>query len=240
MNDNRCIVMKVIMYLLLLVCGCFCLHRVWKKIKPNNSTGEKAPPKNDLLKVKATDKMQKEDLAHCLDMVNSWIGNCDQKAGIILSSIGVALTILMTSDYMIQLHRIIFVPFFDYWKDVSDLEFDFTRFMVFIFLLITLVLLTQTSYMMIRTITPNTDYEKMYRENPALVPQSYIYYKTIAEMDYATYKADEVSYIDDLKSQIYVNSKIASSKFVMFSRGLYWLKMTICFAMLLFFSIMFL
>ena len=232
--------MRIVGYLLLLVCGCYFLFQVRQKLKHKKSSNTTTLKDDGLPKIPETDKMQKEDLAHCLDIVNSWISNCDQKAGIILSAIGVALPILMTSEYMIQLHRIIFVPFFDYWKDVSDLEFDFARFMVFIFLLITLVLLTQTSYMMIRTITPNTDYEKMYRENPALVPQSYIYYKTIAEMDYAIYKADEVSYIDDLKSQIYVNSRIASSKFVMFSRGLYWLKMTICFAMLLFFSIMFL
>ena len=56
----------------------------------------------------------------------------------------------------------------------------------------------------------------------------------------ATYKADEVAYVDDLKSQIYVNSKIASSKFVTFREGLCWLKMTMPFAMVLFFSIMFL
>ena len=232
--------MRIVGYLSLLVCGCYFLYQVWQKYKHENSQSVIIATVDGLPKISEIDKKQKEDLVHCLDMINTWICNCDQKAGIILSAIGVALTILMTSDFIIQLHKIIFIPFFDYWKGDYDLEFDFARFMVFIFLFITLALLTQTSYMMIRTITPNIDYEKMYRENPALVPQSYIYFKSISEMEYATYKADEVAYVDDLKSQIYVNSKIASSKFVTFREGLCWLKMTMPFAMVLFFSIMFL
>lgn len=232
--------MRIVAYLLLLTCGCYVLHRLWKKLKRENSQNMITPKDDGSPKIPEANKKQKEDLAHCLDMVNSWIGNCDQKAGIVLSAIGVALTILMTSDFVVQLRKVIFKPFFDYWEGLPNLGFNCTRFMVFIFLLLTLCLLTKATYMMVKTITPNIDYDKMYKENTSLVPHSYIYFKSISSMSYDAFNAGNVNYLDDLKSQIYVNSKIASAKFENFIEGLYWLKMTLFFAMLLFLSIMFL
>lgn len=40
-----------------------------------------------------------ESLELSLDRINAWISNCDQKAGILLATIGVMITVLFTTDF---------------------------------------------------------------------------------------------------------------------------------------------
>ena len=46
-----------------------------------------------------------------------------------------------------------------------------------------------------------------------MVKSSYIFFGSICKMSYDDFKKEEVDYLDDLRSQIYVNSKIATAKF---------------------------
>lgn len=232
--------MRTFMSFALLLCGGCLLYRIWKKFKREASTRTTIQTDVVLPAVSDDNKKGKEELRHSLDMVNSWIGNCDQKASIVLSIVGVALTILMASDFVVQLRRVIFKPFFDYWGGNTDLGFDFSRFTMFLFFVVTIALLGKSSHMMVKAITPNINYAKMYADNPKLVPKSYIFYGTIAAMNYDSFVQENVKYEDDLKSQIYVNSKIALAKFENFREGLYWFKITFLFSILLFLSIMFL
>lgn len=232
--------MRTFIDLLLLFWGIYCLYIVWRKVKHIKTQSTTRSQENHITEILDTDKKGKEDLVHCLDMVNSWIENSDQKASIILSIVGVAMTILMTSDFIVKLHRTIFVLFFGYWEGHSDIEFDFARLVMFLLLIITIAFLAKSSYMIFQVISPNIDYKKMYELNPTLVPQSYIFFGSISAMDYNTFKNDDSRYIDDLKSQIYINSKIALVKFNNFKEGLYWFKITFLFSSLFFLSIMFL
>lgn len=186
-----------------------------------------------------TDKNHnEEELQHTYDTVNMWTNNCDQKAGILLAIIGVILTILVTSDFLKYLRTYIFNPFIDYRTGNSELTFSWSRFNVFIFLLISAIMLMIACHFLFKTIIANIDYQKMRDENPDLADNSYIFFGTISKMTYEDFKKSKVDYSEDLKSQIYVNSVIASNKFKNYNKSLYWFKFSLCVSCMLFIAIM--
>ena len=66
-------------------------HVIGKRVKKQNK--EQTPPE-------IVSNRKKEELQFTLESVNSWVNNCDQKAGILLAIVGVAITVIMTSDIM--------------------------------------------------------------------------------------------------------------------------------------------
>ena len=58
-------------------------------------------------------------------------------------------------------------------------------------------------------------------------------------MKYEIFKEDNIKFVDDLKSQIYLNSKIATKKFQNYNKGLYWFKFLLVVSIMLFIAIMF-
>ncbi len=58
-------------------------------------------------------------------------------------------------------------------------------------------------------------------------------------MKYKEFKKDNILFIDDLKSQIYINSNIAMEKFKNYNKGLYWVKFMLIVSIMLFIAIMF-
>ena len=92
---------------------------------------------------------------------------------------------------------------------------------------------------LLNVIRPNINYEKFYEDNPGLVPQSYIYYSTVAKMKYADFKSEKLNYEEDLRSQVFVNATIADKKFKNYLEGFFWFKMMLLSAAMLFISVMF-
>ena len=181
----------------------------------------------------------KDDLQYALDVVNSWVNNCDQKAGILLTVFGVAITVLATSDFLKELRAYLFVPFVEYWTNSeSQLEFSLGRFTVFSLLVIAVGMLITSCYYLFKAIAANTDYEKLRQENPRMVAKSYLFFGSISSMTYEEFRNDNISIKDDLKSQIYVNSKIASTKFMNYNEGLSWFKMTLLVSVMLFVAVL--
>ena len=75
-----------------------------------------------------------DDLKEKLERVNSWIGNCDQKASFLLTMVGVIATIICTSDYVKAVKEILISPFVDYWtNDIGG--FNELRFSIALFLI---------------------------------------------------------------------------------------------------------
>lgn len=181
----------------------------------------------------------KEDLEHTYDTVNYWLNNCDQKAGILLAAIGVAVTIIMTGDFLMFLRESIFGPFVLYCGGQTDLTFSWSRFAVFCLLFIAVSILIVSCCYLFRAIKANIDYDKMYDERTGLVKNSYIFYGTISEMSFDSFAKEDVDYEEDLKSQIYVNSKIAISKFHNYNEGLFWFKLLLLVAAMLFVAVLF-
>lgn len=214
--------------------GCIvylCVHRKNNNQQTNGDDlveGQQEPADRD-----------KDDLQYALDVVNSWVNNCDQKAGILLTVFGVAITVLATSDFLKELRAYLFVPFVEYWTNSeSQLEFSLGRFTVFSLLVIAVGMLITSCYYLFKAIAANTDYEKLRQENPRMVAKSYLFFGSISSMTYEEFRNENISIKDDLKSQIYVNSKIASTKFKNYNEGLSWFKMTLLVSVMLFVAVL--
>lgn len=188
---------------------------------------------------KTDEGSEKEELKYTLDTVNSWVNNCDQKAGILLTVVGVAITVIMASDFVKYLRRYIFAPFVDYCQGNELLSFSCGRFLVFVLLVVVGVMLTITFYYLLKAISANIDYKKMYDDNPGLEKTSYIFYGTISSMKYDEFRKRGIKFEDDLKSQIYVNSRIATAKFLNYNEGMFWFKLMLLVAAMLFVAVMF-
>lgn len=188
--------------------------------------------------LEAINRKGKEELEFTLESVNAWLNNCDQKAGMVLAVIGVAVTVLMTGDFVKFLRDYIFTPFVEYCEGQGEYLFSLSRFIVFFLLVVAASLLIMSCYYLFKAIGANINYTKMYNENPGLVQKSYIFFGSISGMKYDEFKKDEVNYEDDLKSQIYVNSKIAATKFHNYNEGLYWFKFLLLVIGMLFVAVM--
>lgn len=182
---------------------------------------------------------REEVLLHTYDTINMWANNCDQKANILLATIGVIISIIISSDFIKYIKTYIFTPFIDYWTGNSELAFSWSRFNVFVLLLISVIMLIISCNYLFKTICANIDDQKMRKANPELVTKSYIFFGTISRMSYGDFKNNEVNYLEDLKSQIYVNSKIVTNKFLNYNKSLYWFKFLLCVSLMLFIAIMF-
>ncbi len=183
-------------------------------------------------------KKEKDDLQHTYDTVNSWVNNCDQKAGILLAVVGVAMTILATSDFLKYLRTYIFTPFMKYCTEETDFVFSWSRFTVFVLLLIAAAMLIASCFYLLKAISANTDYDEERKKYPSMVKSSYIFFGSICKMSYDDFKKEEVDYLDDLRSQIFVNSKIATAKIKNYKEGLYWFKFLLMVSVMLFVAVM--
>ena len=189
--------------------------------------------------VSGDNNISTEDLKFTLKEVNSWINNCDQKAGILLSVMGVAITLLLTSDFIKFLRHYIFEPFVLHISAKGEFQFSWGRFTVFFLLLIAASTIVMTCCYLFRAIKANID-KKMVDENPGLEKTSRIFFGAISKISYEEFKKVTIKQDEDLKSQIYVNSKIATEKYNNYNKGLSWFKIALFTAGLLFLAVMFL
>ena len=227
-------VMEIVGISYLLICVVAIGVILWRHFNSKPQKEEK-PVEGD----KIDEDTEKEELKYTLDTVNSWVNNCDQKAGILLTVVGVAVTVIMTSDFVKYLRQYIFAPFVDYCQGNTQLSFSCGRFVVFVLLAVVGAMLISTSNYLLKAISANIDYKKMYDENPGLEKISYIFYGTISDMKYTDFKQRGIKFEDDLKSQIYVNSRIAIAKFMNYNEGMFWFKLMLLVAAMLFVAVMF-
>lgn len=227
-------VMKIVSITYLLICAGAISVILWRYFNSKPQKEEK-PVGDD----KSDEDIGKDELQYTLDTVNSWVNNCDQKAGILLTVVGVAVTVIMTSDFVKYLRQYIFAPFVDYCQGNDQLSFSCGRFVVFVLLAVVGAMLITTFYYLLKAISANIDYKRMYDDNPGLEKTSYIFYRTISGMKYDEFKQRGIKFEDDLTSQIYVNSRIATAKFVNYNEGLFWFKLMLLVAAMLFVAVMF-
>ena len=229
----------------LVACLGIIAYKHWRHVANLRSDSHNEVPETPTDETDATNtperpiKKEKEDLQMTLDSVNSWVNNCDQKAGILLTVVGVAITVIMTSDFLKSLREFFFGPFIEYWTGDEELVFSWSRFTVFLLLLIAAGMLIASCYYLFHAISANIDYKKIRHDNPELAKTSYIFFGSICGMTYEDFKKEEIDYLDDLKSQIFVNSIIATAKFRNYNKGLYWFKSMLIVSGMLFIAIMF-
>lgn len=205
----------------------------FRKKRGNNTEEELAMEDDNLI------PMKESHLKECLDMNNMWVGVCDQKASILLAVMGVVFTIVMTSDAIKTIRNYIVLPFLEYCNGNHSLCFSFSRFAVFVFLVITAIFAALSLWDLFNSIKPNLDYNAMKKDNPQMATKSFIFYSSVANMSYEEFKNTRIDYVNDLRSQVYTNAKIADMKFNNYLKGFFWFKMMILSAIFLSISVMF-
>ena len=168
-----------------------------------------------------------------LEMVNQWISNCDTKSSFILTFYGVIITIIFTSstrdDIVDTLHLSV--------ADKINLK-SIILFTSLILVLAFMFSIAATGFYILQTLKGRIDPE-VYRQQ-CLNTNSNIFFGTIASKAFATFKKetneeDEDAYLNDINSQIFINSKIATEKFKNYNSSLFW--MVISFAMFLLYAL---
>lgn len=155
-----------------------------------------------------------ESLELSLDRVNAWISNCDQKAGLLLATIGIVLAILFATDFVDVVKSRIIEPFMLCLKEPTHYEFSCSRFFFSISLLFSILTCMISSIYALRTISADLNTKEISKINPSLLSDSYLFFQTISSKSLEDFSEFEgVEYQKDLMSQIYINSSICSKKF---------------------------
>lgn len=147
-----------------------------------------------------------------LDRINTWIFQCDAKAGIILGILGVAFTLLISRDSIAD-YKNLFKLLLTYRAGV----------LLVISIVASLIIIMIGTGMLIFTLIPVTD-SKFFNE-PYINTKSKIHFDSISKYNsFKEYKEKfshirRQDYINDLISQVYINSSIASRKYKAYKTG---------------------
>ena len=162
-----------------------------------------------------------ESLELSLDRINSWISNCDQKAGFLLATIGIVLAILFATDFVGGVKKDIVEPFLCYLDKPEEYEFSLIRFLFFVVLMSSVITCAVSAVYALLAISATVDSKKQHENNQTLPNKSYLFFQAISSVDFATYtEFEQVSYEEDLLGQIYINSSICTKKFNSYKKAL--------------------
>ena len=160
-------------------------------------------------------KAQIEEAQNILDRIIGFINNCDQKAGIMLATIGVMIAVGCTSDSFTELKRI--VDEIMKFKGCRDYAF-------FIWIIVSVSSLCFGLYKIILSLTACID-PNILKEKGISEIKSIIFFGDISNRnDFNDFKKDFTDtsveeYLNDLLSQIYINSHICDRKFENYNKG---------------------
>ena len=164
-------------------------------------------------------ELDKDDLFHILDNVNAWIGNCDNKASIILAAIGIVASVILSTDTFRSLTDLI----------KADLSNGGLNRLLAGCVLLSLVLMLVGIFFLVQVITPNLIYTYKHTEHGRTVTSDFpslMFYGQVAKQDSVDkYHAnimgvDNNSVYKDLCFQIFSASKICTTKFQNLKKGL--------------------
>ncbi|MBE6245731.1 MAG: hypothetical protein E7108_09485 [Bacteroidales bacterium] len=210
----------------------------WKK--RNDIRDEEIKSVKDILdnqKNEKEEKEEKEELQFSMQLNNSWVNNCDQKAGMMLVVIGIAVSVIVSGNFINFFRECFFVLFIQSSDKQGCVAFPWDKLTVLYLLLVSIFFLVLSCIYLFRTIRAETDYERMKKIHQGLIRNSHLFFGEISGMSYSDFSSYNVSYVEDLKSQVYVNSKIVTKKFKNYNEGLYWLQFVLLVGLLLFVAI---
>ncbi len=176
-------------------------------------------------------KMTQTDLEDKLDRVIGWINNCDQKASILLVFIGVAFPLLFSSDFATNTYKELISDFL-YYLQKGEGQFSLIRFLCSLFTILSILGLGVSFWFLLSALSGRID-SSIYAED-GLRTESLIFFGSISKMKYIDFEANfskqsKDTAINDLTSQLYINSKICQTKFTAYNNALCWLKWGILF-----------
>lgn len=152
-----------------------------------------------------------------MERIDAWINRCDNKISILLGVCGVELTVFITSASIGKAYSFIYnIAFY-----MSD-----TRAFIFISAcLITGFSYVKAIYHVINSMVAQIDGEK-YQQETLRLPSN-LFFGDISSRQYKDYKNDFImsttdERLDDILSQIYINSNIANIKYKHYNKSLLW------------------
>ena len=160
---------------------------------------------------------QIEEAKASLDRINAWINSCDSKAGIVLALVGVLLTIIFTNDGMAEMYNVL--------QNIMP-PANFCTILYIGILGIATFMLCDGIARLIFTLVARIN-SNVYNE-PDLITDSVLFFGKISDKaSYQVFQNDVLNmtkeeYLNDLLSQIYINSKIANEKHVNYNKGIKW------------------
>ncbi|WP_291601655.1 Pycsar system effector family protein [Bacteroides sp.] len=153
-----------------------------------------------------------------LEFINQWIFNCDTKSSLVLTFLGVIVTIIFTSDIG---HDMIATLHFRCADHISKSNIiNLISLVCAIAFCVSIIISIYQLYQTLRGRVNPIIYEQQ-----GLQLKSNIFFKTIQSRGFSEYETDtnsenEEQYLNDLNSQIYINSKIVESKFKHYNSSL--------------------
>lgn len=160
-------------------------------------------------------KFDKDNLLEQLDRHLDWIKSCDTKSSIVLAAIGIFLT-LFTSDYSINMINEILSSLIQNINFSNLLYLVLCTFFSFLFL--------YGSYCLVLVLIPSLSADvKAY--DSSTHKDSLYYFEDVSKNTFNEYKEkvfnrSHEEEIVDILSQIYVNAKISTRKFIYYSKGI--------------------
>lgn len=193
--------------------------------------------------------MDKQELISRMDRVIHWVEVCDTKTSIILAVQAAVFTIIGSTEFVHKaMMQIIYDTFF--WD--GEKEFCLSGFLVIIFFLALILCCTISMYHLFKVLIAKTKSgqhgEEKHREEDIRDRDSMIHFECIANKEtfpqYSDFKnrileEKENNTINDIVSQIYINSERCSEKFSEYNKGLCWLKMVLVVLVLFLITVLF-
>lgn len=175
-------------------------------------------------------EINRDELEIRLDRINGWINNCDQKTSILLAIEGVVLTVFCTSDYISLIHQRLVIPIYSYYKTGNGV-FSLTNTIQICLLLAMLVFAFLSIFYSLQVIKGETDISVF--KQSGIEEKSLIHFSSISNNSFNDFKRkvtnqSENSMLNDLLSQIYINSSICHDKFKCHKKSVW------CFCMFMF------
>lgn len=158
--------------------------------------------------------VNKNDLLARLDRLLDWIKSCDTKSSIVIAGTGLFLTIF-TSEHSFNMLKTILTKTFDHMY--------FLKVLYIIFFSISLLFFVYGSYCLIRVLAPRLSKDLKgleHTENDSLYYFESISTNTFLGFVNKVKTRNEDDDIQDILSQIYINSKICTLKYFHYSQGI--------------------
>lgn len=153
------------------------------------------------------------------DIVCHWINNCDSKSSFLLGFYGVILTVIASSKLIDNMKAVFLLRLNIRCIDIKSIINFISLLTLIAFIFFTI----KSFYFIFYTLKARVN-AAVYSQN-LLNTQSNIFFLTIANNKYEDFivnikNENKTEFLDDLNSQVYINSCIASEKFTNYNKSL--------------------
>ncbi|WP_431029660.1 Pycsar system effector family protein [Lysinibacillus sp. LZ02] len=161
-----------------------------------------------------TNNLEKDNLLERLDRLLDWIKSCDTKASIGITAVGIFLTIFLSEKSLTGINKIIIA---------ATRDFNFSNLIYLLLIFIAALSVIYGGFNLISVLVPRLNSFASKISGTRSI--SFYYFGSIANGDYDTFKQKiqnetEDDEIEDILSQIYINSKICDVKFRYYKKGI--------------------